>query len=54
MNNGKHFFPNATINRNWYMDKGRTPTNIQKTTQPDNTMVRNKTQIVLGYQLRVK
>ena len=32
MNNGKHFFPNAAINRNWHMDNGRTTTNIQKTT----------------------
>ena len=33
MNNGTHLFPNATINRHWHMDKGRTTTNIQQTTQ---------------------
>ena len=42
---------NDTINRNLHMDKGRTTPNIQKQQKPDNTIVRNKTQIVLGYQL---
>ena len=52
MNNEKHIFPNATINRNWHMDKGMTTTKIQKQHKPDITIVQNKTQIVLGYQLK--
>ena len=35
------------------MDNGTTTTDIQNTTQTDNTIARNKTQIVLGYQLNI-
>ena len=36
MKKEKHFFSNATINRKWHMDKGRTTTSIQKTPTTQN------------------